>query len=88
LTVITKLKKWMKHLIKEPIRELNLAIPFYSYPDQEKTIYYKDFMDEYWGWNLEPMTPYLEGEIVFLIYLGTIRYAESIANITKNYRLA
>jgi C-terminal processing protease CtpA/Prc len=73
---------FIQHLIKENVRSAQWLKPINLFPDRTNTFYNTDGR-----WNLEPISPYFNAKIVFIIDGRAISYAESLMGIVEYYKL-
>ncbi|MEM1325693.1 MAG: S41 family peptidase [Bacteroidota bacterium] len=74
----------ISYFIDRPVQSARWNIPQIIYPNMENTPAY----DTSGRWTIEPKSPQLEGEIVFITGGGAISYAESFMGIIEHYELA
>jgi C-terminal processing protease CtpA/Prc len=72
------------HLLRAPDTSAHwMAIPKFIYPDRQSPAGF-----QYFGWQLQPKLPRIEGKVVFLTDGQAISYAESFMGFVEHYRLA
>lgn len=72
------------HLLeKNDTSDAWMQIPLIVYPDQENIVDYQRM-----GWRLAAKEPHIKGKVVFIIYGGSISYAESFMSFIEFYNLA
>ncbi len=74
----------IEHLLTSPdTSDQWMKIPKIIYPDQQNRVGFQKF-----GWQLEPATPHIKGDVIFITDARAISAAESYMSFIEHYNLA